>query len=292
MLSHKKALVSFLLIIIISSYTNPVKGSVTWSEEFTSSSLNNWNISACSSNDIWGSPCDNNNTTLSVINGALTAPDTTEFTHVSRAFHNSSVAYGTWEFDWTVGHRNKSFDAVEFAFTDYKHEYNWANINPSAKNWTGYALVMVSWEIPSWSGSNGPGLHLMKFTNTYSNFAPVTVETVKFNETISGTHHIEIVRDTNGGFEIQFDSEVVISDTDNTHKTSEMFAFASWLGDSSIDNITVSSNDTTTSDPPNTSESSTDGNSTNDKSTEDNSPLLSWFIPSIAILVLVRKRFR
>ncbi len=236
----KKALLMVVYLIILSFNAHTAHAKTAWEDNFANEELEEWNTYACSSDDIWNSPCDYNNTKFEVTGGSLSAPSSTGFNYVTRAFHNSSIAYGTWSFDWTVSENKKSFDAVEFAFTDHKHEYNWTGTNPSTRRWSGYSLVMVSWDIPVWQGSNGPGLHLIKFINSSSAFSTSTVKSVKFNSTISGTHHIDITRNNTGEFNIFFDSELVINITDNRYQTSEMFAFVSWEGDSSFDNIYVS----------------------------------------------------
>ncbi|OLS16952.1 MAG: hypothetical protein HeimC2_45300 [Candidatus Heimdallarchaeota archaeon LC_2] len=80
----------------------------------------------------------------------------TNFTHAQQ---NTNVVYGTWSFDWIVSDDKRSYDVVEFIFTDHKDNYNWTGQRLSTLQFTGYSLRMISYL----DGYHGRGMDLLKY---------------------------------------------------------------------------------------------------------------------------------
>ncbi|MHA2253558.1 MAG: transcriptional regulator, partial [Candidatus Kariarchaeaceae archaeon] len=170
--------------------------------------------------------------------GALTSPHFDAFKDSAHAYHDSTLAYGTWSFDWEISGDNRSFDAVEFILSDTKYNYNWTGIYELDKGIMGYGLALGSYNVSSVNSAT-PGLDLIKLYSNNGLFTPVSLKSHSFDGPIEGTHHIDITRSTDGEFKVYFDSDMVIQTTDNQITTSEKFAFTSWIGASSISNIVV-----------------------------------------------------
>lgn len=149
------------------------------------------------------------------------------FTQIRRAIHNSSVVYGTWSFDWRVSRSQHTFDSVEIMFTDLRHNYNLTG-EFTGVDMIGYTLILDT--------VTNNEMCIEKFGGT-RNFI---LARHPFATTPSGLHHIDITRDLTGEFHVYFDSVLVLTVTDNEITTSEKFIFASFQGNSSIDNIAIS----------------------------------------------------
>lgn len=149
------------------------------------------------------------------------------FTQIRRALHNSSVVYGTWSFDWRVSRSQHTFDSVEIMFTDLRDNYNLTG------EFTGFDMIGYTLILDTVTNNE---ICIEKFGGI-TNFI---LARHHFATTPSGLHHIDITRDLTGQFKVYFDSLLVLSVTDNEITTSEKFIFASFQGNSSIDNIAVS----------------------------------------------------
>ena len=174
---------------------------------------------------------------FTIENGKLNAPLQADYgSSVTRALHNSNVAYGKWSFEWTASSTQPSYDGFEFILTDYAsspYDYEGRNF-PSIDHLAGYALV-----VSNYASNLGNGFGFVKFENSSSNSIPKLLKTYSFDSNINGSHNFEITRDNNGQFNISFDSILRMQVTDTTFTTSEVFTFVSFQGNSSIDNIVI-----------------------------------------------------
>ncbi len=155
---------------------------------------------------------------------------------VSQAEHASSVAYGTWSFDWAVvpGDNHQSVDMVSFMVNGYASDA----LNPlpdNSPNGTGYYLELYSGDMIAFMGeSEGPSIILTSYNGS-------VWRKHQFSNYITGSHQIDITRSSLGEFRVYFDGTLIIGAVDNSITTSEKFILTSWIGDSAFDNIIVSS---------------------------------------------------
>jgi hypothetical protein len=108
------------------------------------------------------------------------------------------VAYGNWSFDWHVSNNQNTYDGVEFIVTDHdERPYNGSGKVFGAGGdgkFSGYVLSLISYFTDF-----GPGIGLLRFNQESK---PTTLDTHTFNAKLSGTHHIDIIRELNGQFKI------------------------------------------------------------------------------------------
>ena len=276
-MSNKKNLMIILFIGIV--FLVPItRGSaaIVWSEDFEAVPPD-WDFYGYDYvDDVF---VYNNTAAPSVENGVLKMPNTQEGDTWSHAVRTSTVAYGTWSFDWMVpeGTDHESLITVFIMINDMPRDFNGTSLSPPYEH-NGYFINIKS-------GSAGPsGLadKSIRFGEYITNHVYTHIEHV-FDEPITGAHHITITRDTHGEFNIYFDSTVpVLTYIDLSTKYSELCIFGSWYGDSVFDNITVSSSvDYPTTTVP-TTEPTTEPDNTN-------FPGL-FFLLGFGILVLLRRK--
>ncbi|MHA2293771.1 MAG: hypothetical protein ACXACK_16540 [Candidatus Hodarchaeales archaeon] len=239
---HFKFIMATALILLIVSTIPRVSATTVWTENFEDGNLNDWDLFGTSTNVLDDIMTRHNVSEFSVVDGALTAPNSQNWGQVSEASHNSTVAYGTWSFDWVVaeGTIHKVYDEILFIYTDREHNYDATGVTTSdfLEGISGYGLILSSSKYPYGDDIAGPGLTLLEYTNQKE-----LVEfhgKHQFGTNLVGTYQIDITRDSQGNFKIYFDSVLYIQATDNSTTTSEKFNFLSFRGDSQIDNITVS----------------------------------------------------
>jgi hypothetical protein len=242
---------------------------MVWQEDFDD--LNNWTLEGGS--NMTGIMQTNPDHGLITVDGALTAPNSTTFDTASFAIHNSTVAYGTWRFKWYAaeGSDRAVYDNHAFIFNN-PSDWNLSGETQDEflKDTSGYSLLMISQYMPSTGVAEAPGLSLCEFTNDET--SPFDVfASYGFNASITGWHNIIITRNSEGEFNVFYDSTLVMQATDNSTTTSEYFVFGSFKGDSRFDDISVSD---AVDYPPAT----TDG-------------YLLWLvIPTISLLIFIRKK--
>jgi hypothetical protein len=250
---------------------------IIWEEDFTDGDITDWDLYAWEmTNDIHTTPIDSG---FSVIDGVLYTPDYASYGKKSHAIHNSTQAYGSWSFDWLVS--SPAHIGIEFMFTDVLTNYNLTGLHQTQLNYTGYAVLLVSFPTVLGLGLRTPGINLLKFKNTDNTSIIRVLDTHEFAATVTGTHHIEISRSLQGLFTVYYDSELTLQATDNVTTTSEKFGITSWLADTGIDNITIS-------DSYNPPPSTTTTTSTTTQSAEGY--VLWMLIPSFIVLMIVRRR--
>ena len=228
----------FVLGVIFLLPLTQVSAGVAWSEDWTTSPFDEWVIDSYSYNDSHGFQ-PNSSFEPIIADGVCTTNTASDFFGVtwSGAHRNSSVAYGTWSFDWVVGPDvdNESYIIVFFLANNTENFHDWTGTKIYGHGMEGYFLIIQS-------GSKGAipnntvrlGTIEGGFTKDYS-----------FPEPITGSHHIDITRTVNGEFNVYWDyvdesTQPIITRTSISVKTCEAFMFGAWIGDSIFDNITVS----------------------------------------------------
>jgi len=265
-----------ILIFSLSLPMNRAQGSVAWTEDFTGDlddwSFNNWGVNPDDTRYSTG-------TGYSVVDGILRAPNNQDFSNISMAHRDSTVAYGNWSADWFIasGTDHLAYDVLIFMITDLVHDYNATGLTDSQylADMIGYGLILVSSSATYvYPGGSAPGITLVRYPHA------VILDTYKFAADIEGSHNIEITRNLQGQISVYFDTELKLQATDNVTTTSEKFSIGSYRGDSGFDNITVSdlTIETTTT-------------ATTTTTTAVTESFIVWLLfPSLMILVVIRRK--
>ncbi|MFX0207706.1 MAG: hypothetical protein ACFFDT_17085 [Candidatus Hodarchaeota archaeon] len=256
----------FICVLIFSSVksTSAVNG---WSDTFpVDGAPDDWEFYAYHRGDTGGdspaTPLTEEKYHIRVRNGALMAPYYSLAAEggliiLSEALRNSTLAYGTWSFDWIVSEESHTDHGAYDIIGLMANSENdiWIRDGLTESEWaadkTGYGLYLLS-RSKSELGYDptfpvaGPGITFYKGTDS-----PSWGKRKVFCENVYGTHHIDIQRTPEGEFKIYYDNVLIIEDSDNKVTTSEKFLFSSFQGDSGIDNLVVT-NETTIIDPPET----------------------------------------
>jgi hypothetical protein len=197
---------------------------VVWSEEFEN--LDDWELfgyNVVFGYHMAGTP------NLIIEDGALTRDPLAQGLQI--AYHNSSVAYGTWSFDWIVDPGSEGTLIVNFIQNNhYPSSLNVSGVRYKEVNYTGYALYLEH-------TSNSFEFSLSKWENTDNQTIGQKLKT-QTQTREDGIHHISIGRDSNGKFTIVRNSIVIMTEQDNGFTTSEYFNLVLW-GNTKIDNILV-----------------------------------------------------
>ncbi|MFX1249783.1 MAG: hypothetical protein ACFFBQ_20520 [Promethearchaeota archaeon] len=267
---RNKLIGGFICVLIFTS----VKTAFTangWSDDFESAPSDgipeDWEIYAYDRGDTGGdspaTPLTDDKYHVRVRNGALMAPyynleEVGGLMILSEAFHNSTVAYGTWSFDWIVSEESHTdhgaFDTIAFILNSENSIWDRDGLTESgwAADKTGYLLYLMSRSkselgfAPAFPAV-GPGISFFKTTDTFS-----WGKSRKFCQNVYGTHHIDIQRTPEGEFKIYYDNVPIIKDSDDKVTTSEKFLFSSFQGDSGIDNLEITEEITTITPPETT----------------------------------------
>lgn len=145
---------------------------------------------------------------------------------------------GTWSFEWTVPEDGEGYDSFSLML---KNEDNFSDLEGLKEGeiaMTGYT-VGISTKTKEDAGLVSPGLTLFKWMNASS---PHTIRLDienGFPTTIVGPHHIDITRDDLGDINVIFDNYLVLNRTDTSYDVGENFMWASFWGDTSIDNLKI-----------------------------------------------------
>lgn len=271
----------FLSLIIIFSFivmvAKPI-GAVTdasWEDSFDDNDLSDWELGGGGFNSEGKHQPDQSDIVLE--GGTLTDSSNSEgFQRMDYAIHSSSVAYGTWEFDWIVksGSDHKSYVSVPFIYNDPLGSHNWTDLSAPEISTRSYALVIASSDFGEVNYAT-PGISLIHWTNPDgSSYSEIVLKKTEFDNDIDGSHTIKVTRDLTGEFNVYFDTEKLFTTTNNQTTTSEYFIFNSFNGDSSFDNLTVKTN--IDSPGPNSV----------------NSGFLLVLFPTIILVVFIRKKWR
>ncbi|UCG01640.1 MAG: hypothetical protein JSW11_18770 [Candidatus Heimdallarchaeota archaeon] len=177
-----------------------------------------------------------------VKNGVLEMLNTQTGWYYSQAIHTSTVAYGTWSFDWCVnpGSDHLAYDVVFFIANNYIPTEQSGDLSDSLNlNTTAYVLSLTSGHKKEGSDELIPAISLAEWRTNTKHL--IYYDYHEFSSPLEGAYHIDITRNVTGEFHIYLDQELILKVTDRSTTTSENFIFASWFGDSLFDNLTVSS---------------------------------------------------
>ncbi|MHA2253864.1 MAG: hypothetical protein ACXAD7_26160 [Candidatus Kariarchaeaceae archaeon] len=254
----------FVLILILSQAL-PNSAAQVWSEDFEGN-LDDWTLEGYywDANYTWWQTTHD----LKIVDGALTAPQSTTFNDTQIAYHDSAVEYGTWSFDWTLGDGNVGYDAFVFMMNDETDLYNFSGINEADFRFEGYGLLMDFFQV-----GVVPELRLIEYYGVDSNkFADAhVVEKLEPTTRDQGSFHFDITRNEDGKIRIYMDDELMIEFTDKSTPQSERIQYVSWTGNTAIDNIVV---DDQVKDP-----------------SKDDAPLLILpFALTFAMIVFIKKK--
>ena len=218
-----------------------VSADVVWTEDWNDPPFDEWIIDAYSYEGMDGFQ-PNSSAEPFIVDGVfkMNAPADEFGEYWSGAQHNSTVAYGTWSFDWIVepGVEHESYVNIFFIMVGFPT--NFTGYSYIASQYTkGYVLNLQS-------GSKGPlSANSINFGVIGKSDNPQGKKT--FSNPFTGSHHIDIIRSSDGLFNVFLDvtdptnpPSPIISVFDNTIQTCDKFIFGAWIGDSAIDNISVS----------------------------------------------------
>lgn len=203
---------------------------IVWSEEFEN--LDDWELFAYNRvgdpSNLLHEPAPTN---LIIEDGVLTRNSSGNTNTLQIAYHNSSVAYGTWSFDWIVDPGSVGTLIVNFIQNNhYPSSLNVSGVRYRQVNYTGYALYLQH-------TPNSFEFSFSKWENTDNQTISHKLQT-QTQTREDGIHHISISRDSNGKFTIVRNSSVIMTEMDNSFTTSEYFNLVLW-GKTKIDNILV-----------------------------------------------------
>ena len=280
----KKKILAIILSVIISllllSSTIQVLAKITWEEDFEGETIATleedfWDFEGYAWDpveEVYNESIDHG---FRVIDGILRAPNyqgwdesTGIYTgNYTRARRKSTVAYGTWSFDWVPPISrpdSQDLDLIVFIYNPAGREIN---LTDQENNSTSYSIQIFFNSLGETTRiilckQLGPPSDVTLLGEYY--IIPPVIKSI----------HIEITRDQQGHFKVYYNTNEIIDVTDNDITTSERFGLLSWVGDTGIDNITISIPDDSIPAIP----ASTVGY------------IIITVTPTIIILVIIRKR--
>ncbi|MHA2316404.1 MAG: hypothetical protein ACXAC6_01550 [Candidatus Hodarchaeales archaeon] len=214
-----------------------VSATVIWEENFENGPYDDWTLDGYKEQN--GLLYSTNNSP-SIENGRLNML-TTSYPYGIAAIHNSTVAYGTWSFDWIVPSKIQEEAQVGYFFAGNFPVYlNGSDIEPPTLNT--YLLYMES--IFESLDENCFNITIGEYN--YGNWQIIKEET--YSDPLTGLIHIDITRDMDGTIKVftNSSSKPFIEIVNNRIKTSERVCFWSWYGESAIDNVVVYSSEVVT----------------------------------------------
>ncbi|UCE12923.1 MAG: hypothetical protein JSV04_12115, partial [Candidatus Heimdallarchaeota archaeon] len=182
------------LVLLILSTVLRVSAEDIWTEDFKD--LDGWDLSRFTINPMTGVHTQDDVSGFSLVDEALTAPNSQNWYNPSRALYNSSVAYGTWSFDWVVaeGDSHKAHDGILFIHTDREHNYNLTGLTQAEyyAGLSGYVLVLSTFSFSD-GPATYPGLAIVKYTTQEPGYE--FLGSHQLSTAPVGSHHIDITRD-------------------------------------------------------------------------------------------------
>jgi hypothetical protein len=229
----------FITLLILSA-TIQVRATITWREDFngeTISSLDDWVFQAWETNGGIYNPLVDHG--FDVIDDILRAPSYPSWNltngNLAGALHNSTIAYGTWSFDWIPAislTETNDWDCIYFIF------------NGGSQNLTGLPFAdnaATGYGITIWHNTEGKAWQI-KLEKQLG--PPPTVTTLAYHLIIPPVNEsirIRVTRDGGGHFKVFYENikEPVMEVKDTSIITSQEFLFSSAVGDTGIDNIVI-----------------------------------------------------
>ncbi|MHA2388090.1 MAG: hypothetical protein ACXACW_05135 [Candidatus Hodarchaeales archaeon] len=240
----------FVLGVVLLLPLTQVSAGVVWEEDWETGPFDEWVFQGYFYNEVLKfQPNASSDPTAADGVFQTSSPSDVFGEYWSGAVRNSTIASGTWSFDWMneAGVDHESYVNIFFLINNYPENLTDLPYEGDG-NLTGYMLNLQS-------GTKGPltahSINIGRITG-----GGVTLGTKAYSTSITGSHHIDVTRTPEGQFNVYFDvtdsvATPIISVIDTTTTSFTQFAFGSWIGDSGIDNITVSNSiditpDTTT----------------------------------------------
>jgi hypothetical protein len=215
--------------------SSPIRSAVVWSDDFEDENIDDWEIFGV------------NYTTFPLqlipgnfsVSGGLLRNVGPEWDY---AFHNSSVAYGTWIFDVDI-QRPDDLDRFPVGFMS---EYNIEKLlNDTGNNY------IISFRI----FDDDPDGDIRLARNDIDK--GTTFLDSYYVEIIRGWWNVIVTREESGQFYVYLNGDLILDVVDTTHTTSDCFVFYGYANPA-IDNITVSDTIDYDKAPPKWSHSITD----------------------------------
>ena len=209
MRDYKIVGLAILFLLCLVGYT-PLgcRGAVVWSDDFNDGDYNGWTIYEDASN--W-SAASNYLQLDQVSNGMIT--------------HPSTVAYGTWSFDYKVN--ETGFDGFTVVFIS--NDINEVGTSSWIGHWLRFSVAYTT-------EGRGTAVSLR-----YYNYSVGDTETDSAEDQIplAGWHHIEVTRTTAGLFSVYHNGSLIMQGENTDMTTSELFVFTGNHLDM-FDNVVVS----------------------------------------------------
>ncbi len=256
----------FFISILILAGQIPVSGVMVWEDDFTSSEewiFHSYEHTSGGTDSIQIDPG------MEIADGILTAPnyDTWSPQRIHIADHPSTMVYGNWSFDYLIPEDKIFYDSFNFIFTDLATDYNFTGTVESESDFSGYFLIINAgtdaYRIGKWLGQGG------------SDYVTILNSADRVGEIITGWHHVDFIRESDVDMAFYLDKVNLLNASDATYTSSERFSWASFTGDSAIDNLMVS--DWTVASNP------------SDSDTSDTS-LPLYILPVSVLVILLRKK--
>ena len=264
-------ILSVIITILILSPTIQVKAILTWEDDFEDGNLDDWLFNAWEINsEIYNPPIDPG---FNIIDGILRAPNYPYFNDTSRnmtsALHNSTFAYGIWNFDWVpqVSLTEEAFFDIVAIIYNINHQLDLTGLSVLDKSAYGYTIRI-------YHNSTGVATRISLTKRVGPPPSTTTLGSYDLTPAVMESIHIEVTRDKKGHFNVYYDTALIIEATDNDITTSDHFVFRSYVGDTGLDNITIN-----------------DALSSNGSIPASTVGFVIWMMtPTLIVLYIVRKR--
>lgn len=235
-IKKKTSIISILIGLILASSMSRSSATLVWEEAFENPPFDDWFLYSYNTSLYPSGPYLADDYPPIIANGILQMQQSKMMQ--ACALHYSSVAYGTWSFDFHIPEDNDSVSGILFI----GNNYGGGNLNLSGKTYAEISSTMVAYIIYIKSGTEG-GSWLSSNSITFKIWTPTKYETIgehKFSSYLSGFHNMTITRNsTQGEFNVNLDSNRIFQVTNNEIKTSEVLELTSFYGEISFDNLTV-----------------------------------------------------
>ena len=154
---------------------------------------------------------------------------------------------------------------------------NWGFIwlrRRKSSNFTGYCVVFDS-------RLSSKDVRLVKWIYPHVDISNTrTLDTYSYSGSVVGQNQIDIARNASGLIQVFLNKELILEKTDTTHIASEYFLWASFIGNSSIDNLVVT-DQLDMYEAPDPTDTDTD---------EDDGALQFWLVPAGILLMVIYRR--
>jgi hypothetical protein len=244
-LIKKLSVICILIGLIFGMSLSKTSAILVWEEDFETPPYDDWYLDSWDVGE-WVYPFTRADCDPIIANGSIhLSADSgdnvnTDPVLLSNAFHNSTVAYGTWSIDFYIPEDQDS----EILGGIWIIGNNWGNgsFNISGVIYPHFRMYTRSYIVYIQAGTQGWGPSYSINMNMYDSGEYIRVGDYVLGSTsnFTGYHHLDIIRDLTGIFTFYYDSKQIFQATDNNINTSEHLVLFSLMGNISFDNITVS----------------------------------------------------